>query len=158
MFILTVAAGAVPIAYRLADGNTTDDPTHVPTWVGLVSLLGRADFLTRRLQAVLAWALGHIAAGGGLFVSVLPRSRGVVRWFRDWAQTHLPVWTVAVFPRRAGRSPSRCLDLPRPSALRGGYRVFWCTPAPCRRVAASRQARIEAGAAAIVALAARCPS
>jgi transposase len=35
VWILTVAAdGAVPIAYRLADGNTNDDPTHVPTWDG----------------------------------------------------------------------------------------------------------------------------
>ncbi|HZJ06806.1 MAG TPA: DUF4277 domain-containing protein [Nocardioidaceae bacterium] len=32
LFILTICAdGAVPIAYRLADGNTSDDPTHVPT-------------------------------------------------------------------------------------------------------------------------------
>ncbi len=42
VWILTVAAdGAVPIAYRLADGNTSDDPTHVPTWDQLVALLGR---------------------------------------------------------------------------------------------------------------------
>jgi hypothetical protein len=42
----TVAAdGALPLAYRLADGNTGDDPTHVPTWNGLVDLLGRTDFL-----------------------------------------------------------------------------------------------------------------
>ncbi len=33
VWILTVSAdGAVPMAYRLADGNTSDDPTHVPTW------------------------------------------------------------------------------------------------------------------------------
>ena len=46
VWILTVAAdGAVPVAYRLSDGNTTDDQTHVPIWVQLVALLGRADFL-----------------------------------------------------------------------------------------------------------------
>jgi len=46
VWILTVAAdGAVPIAYRLADGNTTDDPTHIPTWDQLVALTGRVDFL-----------------------------------------------------------------------------------------------------------------
>src|ERR1035437_8739691 len=46
VWILTVAAdGAVPLAYRLADGNTSDDPTHIPTWDGLVALLGRADFI-----------------------------------------------------------------------------------------------------------------
>ena len=46
VWILTVAAdGAVPLAYRLADGNTSHDPTHIPTWDGLVALLGRADFM-----------------------------------------------------------------------------------------------------------------
>jgi transposase len=32
LFILTISAdGAVPIAYRVADGNTPDDITHIPT-------------------------------------------------------------------------------------------------------------------------------
>jgi hypothetical protein len=32
LFILTISAdGAVPIAYRVADGNTPDDVTHIPT-------------------------------------------------------------------------------------------------------------------------------
>ncbi len=36
LWILTVSAdGAVPIAYRLADGNTGDDTTHIPTWDGV---------------------------------------------------------------------------------------------------------------------------
>jgi hypothetical protein len=44
VWILTVAAdGAVPLAYRLADGNTSDDPTHIPAWDGLVALLGGGD-------------------------------------------------------------------------------------------------------------------
>ena len=47
LFILTVSAdGAVPIAYRVADGNTNDDVTHIPTWDELHALVGRADFLT----------------------------------------------------------------------------------------------------------------
>jgi len=46
LFILTISAdGAVPIAYRVADGNTVDDVTHVPTWDGLRALVGRPDFL-----------------------------------------------------------------------------------------------------------------
>jgi len=55
VWILTVSAdGAVPLAYRLTDGNTVDDPTHVPTWEGLVGLLGPHRLPLRRgLQAVL---------------------------------------------------------------------------------------------------------
>src|SRR5689334_9423635 len=98
VWILTVAAdGAVPIAYRLADGNTTDDPTHVPTWDQLVGMLGRVDFLyVADSKLCSREAMGHIAAAGGRFVTVLPRSRGEDRWFRDWAQTHRPRWTEAV--------------------------------------------------------------
>jgi hypothetical protein len=36
------ADGAVPITYPLADGNTSDDATHVLTWDGLQTLI---DFL-----------------------------------------------------------------------------------------------------------------
>ncbi len=46
VYILTVTAdGAIPVLYRLADGNTCDDPTHVPTWDDLVALTGRTDFV-----------------------------------------------------------------------------------------------------------------
>lgn len=46
VWILTVTAdGAVPIAYRTVDGNTTDDVTHITTWDGLVALTGRTGFL-----------------------------------------------------------------------------------------------------------------
>jgi hypothetical protein len=46
LFILTISAdGAVPIAYRVADGNTVDDVTHIPTWDELRALVGRPGFL-----------------------------------------------------------------------------------------------------------------
>ncbi|MHB8340978.1 MAG: DUF4277 domain-containing protein [Mycobacteriales bacterium] len=41
LVILTVSAdGAVPIAFRVADGNTPDDPTHIRAWEGLCALVG----------------------------------------------------------------------------------------------------------------------
>ena len=46
LFILTISAdGAVPIAYRVADGNTPDDVTHIPTWDQLHALVGSPGFL-----------------------------------------------------------------------------------------------------------------
>jgi hypothetical protein len=160
VFILTVAAdGAVPIAYRLADGNTTDDPTHVPTWDSLVGMLGRTDFLyVADSKLCSREAMSHIAAGGGRFVTVLPRSRGEDRWFRDWAQTHHPTWTEAA--RRPGAragDPDQVyatFAAPLPSAE--GYRIVWVhSTGKAARDAAARQARIEAGTAAIDGLAAR---
>jgi transposase len=160
VWILTVAAdGAVPIAYRLADGNTTDDPTHVPTWDQLVGMLGRVDFLyVADAKLCSREAMGHIAAAGGRFVTVLPRSRGEDRWFRDWAQTHQPQWTEAVrLPGPRADEPDQVYSVfaaPLPSAE--GYRLVWVhSTAKAARDAAARQARIEAGAAAIDALAVR---
>src|SRR5664280_2844368 len=124
VWILTVAAdGAVPLAYRLADGNTSDDPTHIPTWDGLVALLGRADFMyVADSKLCSRAAMGHIAGRGGRFITVLPRSRAEDGAFRDWLQTHTPDWTQAA--RRGGRA----------------------------RDAATRSDRIEAGIAAVEAL------
>ena len=46
VWILTVTAdGAVPIAFRVADGNTADVTTHIDTWDTLVALTGEVDFL-----------------------------------------------------------------------------------------------------------------
>lgn len=80
VWILTVSAdGAVPIAYRLADGNTTDDTTHVVTWDGLVALVGRSDFLyVADAMLCTTEAMRHIASGGGRFVTVLPRTGGLL--------------------------------------------------------------------------------
>jgi hypothetical protein len=160
VWILTVAAdGAVPIAYRLADGNTTDGPTHVPTWDQLVGMLGRTDFLyVADSKLCSRQAMGHIAAAGGRFVTVLPRCRGEDRWFRDWAQTRPPTWTEAL------RLPADRLDgpdqvystFPAPMPSAEGYRILWVhSTGKAARDAAARQARIQAGAAAIDALAAR---
>lgn len=67
VWILTVAAdGAVPIAYRLADGNTSDDPTHIPIWDGLVAVLGRVDVLyVADSKLASSTAMGHIHRHGG---------------------------------------------------------------------------------------------
>ena len=163
LFILTVTAdGAVPIAYRTGDGNTPDDLTHIPTWDGLVRLLGRADFLyVADAKLCSAEAMGHIHRNGGRFVTVLPHGRREDTWFRDWAQTHAPDWT------EAARRPGARLDDPEqvwrtflaPAPSAEGYRVIWvhCS-AKAARDAAARAARIEKGLAAVEAVAARLAS
>jgi transposase len=160
VWILTVAAdGAVPIAYRLADGNTTDDPTHVPTWDGLVTLLGRSDFLyVADSKLANTTAMAHIAAAGGRFVTVLPKTRAEDSYFRDWAQTHRPTWTEAIrAPGPRAEDPDQVYaTFPAPTPAAEGYRVIWVhSTAKAARDAASRLARIQAGTAGVEALAAR---
>ena len=160
VWILTVSAdGAVPLAYRLADGNTVDDPTHVPTWDSLVGLLGRTDFLyVADSKLCSRAAMGHIDARGGRFVTVMPRSRAEDGAFRKHLQTHTPVWTEAV--RRPGTrlgDPDEVYSTtgaPSPSAE--GYRIVWVhSSGKAKRDAHARAARIDAGVAAIEALDAR---
>ncbi|WP_448070759.1 IS1634 family transposase [Georgenia yuyongxinii] len=160
VWILTVSAdSAVPIAYRLADGNTVDDPTHVPTWDGLVGLLGRTDFLyVADSKLCSRKAMGHIASNHGRFVTVMPRSRAEDGAFRKHLQTHAPVWTEAF--RRPGK---RLGDLdevysttPAPLPSVEGYRIVWVhSTAKASRDAQARAGRIDAGVTAIEALEAK---
>ena len=91
LWILTVAAdGAVPLAYRLTDGNVTDDQTHIATWDGLARLVGRPDFLyVADSKLATREQMAHIHARGGRFVSVLPRSRS-----EAVSYTHLTLPTI----------------------------------------------------------------
>jgi len=157
VWILTVSAdGAVPIAYRLADGNTVDDPTHVPTWDGLVALLGRVDFLyVADSKLCSRQAMGHIAGRGGRFVTVMPRSRKEDGAFRDWLQDHTPVWTEAARRpgARLGDPDEVYCTTPALTPSAEGYRIVWVhSTAKAGRDAASRMTRTEAGIAAIEAL------
>jgi transposase len=163
LFILTVSAdGAVPIAYRVADGNTPDDVTHIPTWDELRALVGRPDFLyVADSKLCSKQAMGHIASHGGRFVTVIPHGRREDTWFRDWAQTHAPAWQEA--DRRPGLrlgDPDRVwrtFQAPAPSV--DGYRVIWVhSSTKAARDAATRAARIEAGLAAIDTVQARLSS
>jgi len=160
LFILTVSSdGAAPIACRVADGNTPDDVTHIPTWEELRALVGHADFLyVADSKLCSKEAMGHIASHGGRFVTVVPHGRREDTWFRDWAQSHAPAWREAL--RRPGArldDPERVwrtFEAPAPSV--DGYRVIWVhSSGKAARDAASRAARIEAGLAAIDAVATR---
>jgi hypothetical protein len=160
VWILTVAAdGAVPLAYRLADGNTTDDPTHIPTWDGLVALLGRTDFLyVADSKLCSREAMAHIVARGGRFVTVLPHTRSEDKAFRAWIQTHVPDWTQALRRPgpRLGEPDEVYSTCPAPAPSAEGYRIIWVhSTAKAARDAATRAARVEAGIAALQELAGR---
>src|SRR5665811_1188057 len=160
LFILTISAdGAVPIAYRVADGNTPDDVTHIPTWDQLRALVGQPGFLyVADSKLCSKQAMGHIASHGGRFVTVVPHGRREDTWFRNWAQTHAPTWAEARrLPGSRLGDPDRVwrtFEAPAPSV--DGYRVIWVhSSTKAARDAAARAGRIEAGLAAVDAVAAR---
>ena len=160
LLVLTVSSdGAVPVAYRAADGNTEDSSAHTETWDGLVSLLGRKDFLyVADCKLATRDVMLHIGGEGGRFVSVLPRTRKEDAWFRDWVTRNRPSWQEATkVPARRKNDPPDVLstfESPLPSAE--GYRVIWVhSSAKQENDALSRARRIERATAALEDLAGR---
>ena len=148
------ADGAVPIAHRVADGNTNDDSTHIDTWNGLVALTGRTGFLyVADCKLATRDNMAHIDRHGGRFVSVLPATRKEDKAFRDWIVDHEPDWTQAA--RRPGRRQSAIpttsgTPCPRPGPRPRATASSGSAPRP--RSSATRQARTDRIARGIAAL------
>jgi transposase len=85
LYILTIARdGGVPIQFRVASGNVTDDQTHQASWDLLCSLSGRRDFLyVADCKLATAENMAYLHHRGGRFVTVLPRTRTEDRTFRQ---------------------------------------------------------------------------
>jgi len=157
LWILTVSAdGAVPVAHRLTDGNTSDDQTHIATWDELRQVVGRADFLyVADCKLCTREQMIHIDSYGGRFVTVLPRSRREDAFLRDWAHTGQPAWAEAL--RRPGKrkdDPDETWHVaaaPIPSSE--GHRIVWARSSQKTRSDSDvRQQRIERGLHALNAL------
>lgn len=74
--------GHVPLSYKLFDGNTNDDLTHIPNWNGLRTLLEKEDFIyVADCKLCSHKNLTHIAQNGGLFITVVPKDRKEVKQF-----------------------------------------------------------------------------
>ena len=129
IFNLVVCAdGAVPIHFKLYDGNVTDDTTHQQTWDCLRALAGRSDFVyVADSKLCTTHNMSHIARSGGKFITVMPRTRKEYRFFLQWVQEN-PVRGQALRYRR--QSPDNGAD-----SYHGyesvrfrseeGYRIIW---------------------------------
>jgi transposase len=74
--------GHVPLSYKLFDGNTNDDLTHIPNWNGLRTLLEKEDFIyVADCKLCSRNNLNHIAQNGGQFITVVPKDRKEVKQF-----------------------------------------------------------------------------
>ena len=98
LFILTVTAdGSVPLHFRAASGNVTDDTTHRDTWDLLCQLTGRRDFLyVADSKLATRENMAYLHQQQGRFVTVLPKTRSEDAAFRDLVArgqvTWRPLW------------------------------------------------------------------
>lgn len=85
LFILTLSQdGGVPVYFQAKSGNTADDQTHRATWDLLCTLAGRRDFLyVAYCKLATAENMAHVHQHGGRFLTLIPRTRGEDRSFRE---------------------------------------------------------------------------
>jgi transposase len=128
LFILTVTAdGGVPLHFRAANGNVTDDQTHRDTWNLLCQLTGRRDFLyVADCKLATAENMAYVHQHQGRFVTVLPRTRGEDAAFRGrLAQGQIawrPLWEKT---DDEGQVIDRYSLSQQPATTVEGYRLLW---------------------------------
>jgi transposase len=128
LFILTATAdGGVPLHFRAAHGNTTDDQTHCDTWDLLCQLTGRRDFLyVADSKLATRENMAYLHQRQGRFVTVLPRTRSEDAAFREQVVQGQVTWRLLweklddhgeVIDRYSTSDP--------PSTSDEGYRLIW---------------------------------
>src|SRR5487761_2591879 len=128
LYILTVSSdGAVPVHFRVENGNATDDRSHIETWTTLCKLTGRRDFLyVADCKLATAENMAYIHQHGGKFLSVLPRTRGEDAAFRAKVLQGHVTWR-HIHDKRddAGHLVDRFSICEPPSQSAEGYRLIW---------------------------------
>lgn len=130
LWILTVSEdGAIPVHFKVADGNTEDSTTHLETWEVLRRLVGSAEFIYIADSKLCTRPnLKHIAGNGGWFITVLPRTRKEDKLFKDWLQRNGPVWEEVVrkpHPRLKDGPPDVFSACASPIPDGDGFRLLW---------------------------------
>lgn len=149
LYSITITAdGAVPVHCKTYDGNTTDDQVHRDTWDFLRRLLGHADFLyVADSKLCTRDNMSHIRAGGGRFLTVMPRTRSEDSFFRSYVQDHAPAWQEVhrePNPRRRDQPDVVYGGVEAPHRSAEGDRILWyCSSQKREQDAQNRQRRLE---------------
>lgn len=142
LWILTVSSdGAVPVHFKVDDGNVGDPTTHIETWDLLCQLVGGPKFLyVADCKLCTGDNLRYIDGHGGSFVTVLPSNRKEDDWFRQWVSGHEAAWQMITCIARPGQpEPDIIQALESPIPEVNGFRLIWFRSSEkCRRDAESR--------------------
>ncbi len=128
VFGLNITAdGHVPLSYKLFDGNTPDDVTHIPNWNGLRTLLEKEDFIyVADCKLCSQKNLSHIAQNGGLFITIVPKDRVEVKRFTKWAKENDVPWQFA-FETKSSRKKGKpnIYSTYEPERTKDGFRIIF---------------------------------
>jgi len=162
LYILTVSRdGAVPVHFRVDNGNATDDRSHLETWKTLGTLTGRRDFLyVADCKLATAENMAHIHQHGGRFLTILPRTRGEDATFRAAVREGLDRWK-PIHDRLDddGQLVDRYRTHEPEATTAEGYRLVWYHSVRKAELdALTRHKRLERAAAALTELQAKLAS
>lgn len=148
LYNLSVARdGAVPIHFKVCDGNKTDDTLHVANWLTLRGLVGGSDFLyVADSKLCTTDNMMRIDREQGRFVTIVPRTRTETKMFADECYEGIVRW-VPLTRRRSTRVQG-LFDVFSVAAdsyqLEEGFRLYWYRSSEKRkRDATSRKERLE---------------
>jgi len=119
--------GHVPLSYKLFDGNTTDDVTHIPNWNALRTLLEKEDFIyIADCKLCSQKNLIHIAQNGGFFITIVPKDRKEVKKFLKRLKENDVEWKDA-FEIESSRKKGKIniYKTYEPEQTKGGFRIIF---------------------------------
>jgi transposase len=162
LYILTISRdGAVPVHFRVDNGNATDDRSHIETWKTLCELTGRRDFLyVADCKLATAENMAHIHHHGGRFLTILPRTRGEDTSFRAAVRKGLEGWKpIHDKLDDEGKLIDRYRIHEPEATTAEGYRLVWYHSVRKAELdALSRHKRLERATAALTELQAKLTS
>jgi transposase len=131
VYILTLSEdGGVPVHFRAASGNTTDDQTHLDTWKFLCELTGRKDFLyVADSKLATTKNMSYLRQHGGRFVTVLPQTRGEDKAFRQSLREGKVTWRIVQEKFEEQEGKRKLIDrigvADEPAESADGFRLLW---------------------------------
>ena len=119
--------GHVPLSYKLFDGNTNDDVTHIPNWNGLRTLLAKEDFIyVADCKLCSSKSLNHIAQNHGFFITIVPKGRKEVKSFLKHLKSN-DIQFKDAYKTRSSRKKGKVNIFKTYEADRteNGFRIIW---------------------------------
>jgi transposase len=119
--------GHVPLSYKLFDGNTTDDVTHIPNWNALRTLLKKEDFIyVADCKLCSKDNLIHISQNGGSFITIVPKGRKEVKQFLKHLKKNEVEWKDA-FEIQSSRKKGKMniYKTYEPKRTKNGFRIIF---------------------------------
>src|SRR5437016_672136 len=120
--------GAIPVLFKVHDGNRTDDTLHWENWQMLRGLLGRSDFLyVADCKLCVSQTLLKIDRSQGRFLTVMPRTRSEAAEFQHKLEAAWVRWE-KVLAQRSSRKPGQ-MDVYEVASglyqMSEGFRLYW---------------------------------